>query len=150
MNKIEKAVASLEEIMSGSRVNMIEQMSRNEKGELFILKYLYDKDTDVIPSEISNVMHISTSRISAALGSLEKKGQVHREIDKSNRRNILVTITEEGRKRTVFEMKKIKEQMVKVFTEIGEQNSLDFIRLLKLLFETVDKMYANNEFDIYS
>jgi len=151
MNKIEEAVASLGDIMSSSRVNMIEHMSRNGKGELFILKYLYDKDTngtDVIPSEISNVMHVSTTRISAALGALEKKGQVHREIDTNNRRNILVTITEEGRKRTVSEMKKIQEQMVNVFTQMGEHEAVEFIRLLNLLFNTVDKMYVNNEFDI--
>jgi len=151
MNKIEEAVASLGEIMSSSRVNMIEQMSRSGKGELFILKYLYDKDTngtDVIPSEISNVMQVSTTRISAALGVLEKKGQIHREIDTNNRRNILVTITEEGRKRTVSEMQKIQEQMVKVLTKMGEHEAVEFIRLLNLLFDTVDKMYANNEFDI--
>ena len=151
MNKIEKAVASLEDIMSSSRVNMIEHMSRNGKGELFILKYLYDKDangTDVIPSEISNVMQVSTTRISAALGALEKKGQIHREIDTSNRRNILVTITEEGRKRTVSEMQEIQGQMVKVFTKMGEHEAIEFIRLLNLLFDTVDKMYTNNEFDI--
>ena len=151
MNKIEEAVASLGEIMSSSRVNMIEQMSRSGKGELFILKYLYDKDangTDVIPSEISNVMQVSTTRISAALGALEKKGQIHREIDTSNRRNILVTITEEGRKRTVSEMQKIQEQMVKVLAKMGEHEAVEFIRLLNLLFDTVDQMYADNEFDI--
>jgi len=151
MNKIEEAVASLGEIMSSSRVNMIEQMSRSGKGELFILKYLYDKDangTDVIPSEISNVMQVSTTRISAALGALEKKGQIHREIDTNNRRNILVTITEEGRKRTVSEMQKIQEQMVKVLAKMGEHEAVEFIRLLNLLFDTVDQMYADNEFDI--
>jgi len=151
MNKIEEAVASLGEIMSSSRVNMMGQMSRSGKGELFILKYLYDKDTngtEVIPSEISNVMHTSTSRISAALGALEKKGQIHREIDTSNRRNILVTITEEGRKRTVSEMEQIQGQMVNIFTKMGEQNAVEFTRLLRLLFDTVDEMYANNEFDM--
>ena len=151
MNKIEKAVASLEDIMSSSRVNMIEHMSRNGKGELFILKYLYDKDKNginVTPSEISNVMHVSTTRISAVLGVLEKRGQIKRETDTSNRRYTLVTITEEGRKRTVSEMQEIQGQMVKVFTKMGEQESIEFIRLLNLLFNTVDQMYADNEFNI--
>ena len=148
MNKIEKAVASLEDIMSSSRVNMIEHMSRNGKGELFILKYLYDRNKAVIPSEISNVMHVSTTRISTVLGVLEKKGQIKREVDTSNRRFTLVTITEEGRKRTVSEMQEIQGQMVKVFTKMGEQESIEFIRLLNLLFNTVDQMYADNEFNI--
>jgi len=134
--------------MSSSRVNMIEHMSRNGKGELFILKYLYDRNKAVIPSEISNVMHVSTTRISTVLGVLEKKGQIKREVDTSNRRFTLVTITEEGRKRTVSEMQEIQGQMVKVFTKMGEQESIEFIRLLNLLFNTVDQMYADNEFNI--
>ena len=123
----------------------------NHYPHAFILKYLYDKDTngiDVTPSEISNVMHVSTTRISVVLGVLEKKGQIKRETDISNRRYTLVTITEEGRKRTVSEMQEIQGQMVKVFTKMGEQESIEFIRLLNLLFNTVDQMYADNEFNI--
>ena len=143
MNKIEEAVVAFEEMMSGSRKNMIEQMGRSNKGELFILKYLYDKNTAVIPSEISDAMHTSTARISAALGALEKKGQIHREIDTTNRRNILVTITEAGRERSLFESKEMRKHLVNILKEMGEGEALEFVRLLKRFSEIASQVIEN-------
>ena len=134
VDKIENIVTTLEEMMS-SRKNPMEQMGRSGKGELFILKFLYDKNSAVIPSEIGEAMHSSNARISAALGSLEKKGQIHREIDISNRRNILVTITEEGRERIRSSMNQMRKRMISIFTEMGENDAVEFARLIKRFSE---------------
>ena len=146
MNKIEEAVNSLEEMMSG-RKNPMEQMGRSGKGELFILKFLCDKNSAVIPSEISEAMHSSNARISAALGSLEKKGQIHREIDISNRRNILVTITEEGHERIRSNMNQMREGMISVFTEMGEDEAVEFVRLIKRFSEIALRVFDHNQPD---
>ena len=130
MNKIEEAALAFEQAMLGGRKNMMDQMGRSGKGELFILKFLSDKKTAVIPSELSDAMHTSTARISAALNSLEKKGQIHREIDPHNRRNILVTITPAGRERSHNDMLQMRKLMVGILTEMGEDDALEFIRLL--------------------
>jgi len=143
MDRIEEAVSTLEEIMSGTHGNIMEQMGRSAKGELFILNFLSGKDAPVLPSEISEAMHTSTARISAALGSLEKKGQVHREIDTSNRRNILVTITEAGRERIRAIMAGMRGRIVRVLTEMGERDAVEFVRLTKLFFEAAGRMYED-------
>ena len=143
MSKIEEAVASLEEILFNRQGHAMDEIGRSGKGELFILKYLSEKDEAVIPTEISDVMHASTARISAALGSLEKKGQIKREIDTTNRRNILVTITEDGRKRIRTDMEKMRGQMIAVFTEMGEHDAAEFVRLTKLFFELTHKIFVN-------
>ena len=142
MNRIEEAVAVLEGMMSG-RKNAMEHIGRGGKGELFILRFLYNKDTAVLPSEISDAMHSSNARISAALGSLEKKGQIHREIDTTNRRNILVTITEEGGERIRSDMKKVREQMVGILTEMGEQDAVEFVRLIKRFSDIAFRVFDN-------
>ena len=142
MSTIEDAVSALEGMMSGSK-NAMEQMGRSGRGERFILKYLYDKETAVLPSEIGDAMHSSNARISAALGSLEKKGQVHREIDINNRRNILVTITDEGRERTRIEMENMRSQLVSIFTEMGEQDAAEFVRLIRRFSEVAWQVFSN-------
>ena len=147
MSRIEEAVAAFEKLMSGSRKNMMEQMERNSKGELFILKYLYNKNTAVIPSEISDAMHTSTARISAALGALEKKGQIHREIDTTNRRNILVTITEAGRERSRSDLQQMRAFMINILTEMGEQEAVEFVRLLKRFSEITNRVLSNEPSD---
>jgi len=139
--RIEEAVATMQEMMSGNRRCMMEQMERNGKGECFILKYLSDKSTAILPSEISDAMHASTARISAALNTLEKKGQIYREIDKTNRRNILVTITEAGRQRIYAEIRMTRDYLIRIFTEMGEQDTTELLRLLKRFFEISNQVF---------
>ena len=141
MSIIEENVDAMEDMMINKRKNMMEQMGRSGKGELFILRYLYRKDTAVTPSEISEAMHTSTARISAALGSLEKKRQIHREIDVTNRRNILVTITDEGRVRSCSDIQQMRERMISVFTEMGEQDSAELVRLMRRFFEISNRVF---------
>lgn len=135
----EKAFVTLNEIMSKKQNDMLENINRPNKGELFVLHFLSMRKTAVIPSELSAALNASTARISALLGNLEKKGQIVRDIDKSNRRNILVTITEEGRKRAETEMKEIKSLMTRVFIDMGEEDTAEFIRLTSQFFELMQK-----------
>jgi MarR family 2-MHQ and catechol resistance regulon transcriptional repressor len=132
---VEKAIISFSKIMSDNQKNMMENLNRVNKGELFVLQFLKLRNAEVLPSELSEALNSSTARISALLGALEKKDQIKREIDRSNRRNILVTITEAGLKRVEAEMNEIEGRMAKIFTEMGEADTVEFIRLIKLFSE---------------
>ena len=136
---VENAVFRFNEIMSNSQKDMLENMNRANKGELFVLHYLSMSNTAVLPSELSAALNSSTARISALLGSLEKKNQIERDIDKSNRRNILVTITEAGRERAEAEMRDIEENLARVFIEMGETDTAEFLRLSEQFFGLMQK-----------
>ncbi|HBD63959.1 MAG TPA: MarR family transcriptional regulator, partial [Clostridiales bacterium] len=56
-----------------------------------------------------------------------------------NRRNILVTITESGRIRAESELRKMKNSMTQVFTDMGEEDTEEFIRLTSKFFELLQK-----------
>jgi len=142
---IEQAINSFREIMSDSRKNMMENFNRANKGELFVLQILASRETEVLPSELSIALNSSTARISALLGALEKKGQIEREIDKSNRRNILVTITEAGRERVEAELTEMRGRMAQIFAEMGEADTVEFIRLAKLFSELSQKQVGNHQ-----
>ena len=134
------AFKAFSDIMSGQhKNNSMEHLNRANKGELFVLQFLAMQDATVLPSELSAALQSSTARISALLGRLEKKGQIEREIDKSNRRNILVTITEAGRERVESEMREMQKSATQVFVEMGEDNTREFIRLVRLFFELSEK-----------
>ena len=137
MGSIEELVDALGEMMSRGKV--MDEFNRSGKGEIFILKYLYMKETPASPSELSEALNSSTARISAALGTLEKKGQIHREIDTTNRRYILVTITEEGRERIRANMARMRNHLIQVFTEMGEEDAREFVRLSKRFFEIAQR-----------
>ena len=139
LNFADKAFIEYNEIMSNKHKNMLEDLNRANRGELFVLQYLLMRKTEVLPSELSAALHSSTARVSALLGTLEKKGQIIRNIDTSNRRNILVTITEAGRIRAGFELQKMKDSMTQVFTDMGEEETKEFIRLSKKFAELLKK-----------
>lgn len=135
----DKAFIALNEIMSSKQKNMLDNVNRANKGELFILHFLLMSNTEVLPSELSAALNASTARISALLGALEKKGQIVRNIDKNNRRNILVSITEAGRNRAKTEMEEIKGSMTQVFIDMGKEDTAEFIRLTRQFFELLQK-----------
>ncbi|MDR0424790.1 MAG: transcriptional regulator [Clostridiales Family XIII bacterium] len=131
--QIEKAAERLGKLMERSRP--MEQWGRSGRGELFILKYLAEKGGASLPSELSKALGSSTARISAVLGALEKKGQVCREIDLSNRRNILVNITEEGRVRIDGFKRQMESHLISALAEMGERDATEFARLMERFFE---------------
>ncbi|MFA7075229.1 MAG: transcriptional regulator [Candidatus Izemoplasmatales bacterium] len=141
----EKAFITFNEMMSNNQKDMLESMNKANKGELFVLHFLTMRNEEVFPSEISIALRVSTARISALLGNLEKKGQIEREIDKTNRRNILVTVTEDGRKRVRTEMKEMQKSMSRVFTEMGEADTAEFLRLSKRFFKLLQKYMPSNQ-----
>ena len=136
---INAAIAAFHELMSNSQKNMMENINRTNKGELFVLHFLSMRHTAVLPSDLSAALQSSTARISALPGALEKKGQIVRDIDKSNRRNILVTITEAGRERAHTEMNEVHQTMNRVFAEMGETDTAEFIRLMRKFFGLGEK-----------
>ncbi len=137
LSGIEELVGSLEKLMSRGKV--MDEYNRSGKGEIFILKYLYMKESPASPSELSEALNSSTARISAALGTLEKKGQIHREIDTTNRRFVLVTITEDGRERIRANIDRMRSHLIQVFTEMGEEDAREFVRLSKRFFEVAQR-----------
>ncbi|WP_461247577.1 MarR family winged helix-turn-helix transcriptional regulator [Treponema sp. R6D11] len=118
-------------------------MERGSKGELFILKILSKKNIPLLPSEISETMCISPARISTALGALEKKKQIHRELDTNNRRNILVTITDLGRERLREHSKKMRKHMMNILNNMGEKDALEYVRLTKRFSEIASEIFRN-------
>lgn len=147
LNFIDEAIISFKEIMSSNEKNMLENIYRANRGELFVLQFLSIHNGEVHPSELSAALHASTARISALLGSLEKKGQIARDIDKNNRRNILVTVTETGRERVKTEIRDIQMSMKHIFTDMGEADTVELIRLLKHFFELAKKHAILEEVD---
>jgi DNA-binding MarR family transcriptional regulator len=95
----------------------------------------------VIPSEISNEMGISTARIAVTLGSLESKGLITRRIDASDRRRILVELTEEGRTKHAEHEKMIMGVLMRMLENLGEADALEFLRILKRIAEHPPEEY---------
>jgi DNA-binding MarR family transcriptional regulator len=99
-------------------------------GEIFVLKYIAYQTNGVIPSEISHEMNVTSARIATALNSLENKGLIIREIDKKDRRKIIVKITQKGEELTEKHWQSAVEEVAKMLNLLGEHDTREFIRIL--------------------
>lgn len=109
------------------------KISDSMHGEQFVLGYLSHHDGCVIPSDISNEMGISSARIAAALGNLESKGLITRRIDVRDRRRILVELTDAGRALEAEHEKAIMSMMARMLEDLGAEDAIEFLRILKKL-----------------
>lgn len=140
MSYIEEAIESLKSVMLGGRGNLLEVLSRAYKGEEFVLKYLASRMSTTLPTELSEALHSSMARILSILGVLEKKGLVVREIDRGNRRNILVTLTDKGRELAALQERKMRNYMERTLVELGEADTKEFVRLIERVSEISQKI----------
>jgi len=107
------------------------------KGEMFILNYMARKRTAVLPGELSAAMNSSSARIAMALRSMEQKGYIRRDLDRSDRRKILVTITPKG-----WELQRSKSSAMRAAAEalvgeLGEDDARTYIRIAGRINEIV-------------
>jgi DNA-binding MarR family transcriptional regulator len=84
----------------------------------------------ISPSDISRDLHVSSPTVTQHITSLEAKGFVLREMDKSDRRKIQITLTPEG----MSCLKDAKQSMLKTFDGLadylGGDETEQFIKLL--------------------
>lgn len=104
-------------------------------GEAFVLHYISLHEGNVIPSEISNEMGISSARIAATLNSLESKGMITRMIDVSDRRRILVELTSSGREQVDKHFQEIMKFTTDMLCFLGENDAKEYVRIMRRLAE---------------
>ena len=109
-------------------------------GEMFILDYLERKKQTAMPGELSNMTGGSSARTAIALRNLEQKGYIKRDIDKADRRKIIVSLTEEGRRLTLEEREGVLRRMGAIVDELGERDVREYIRIVGRIIEATVKI----------
>lgn len=109
------------------------------RGEVLMLQCIAQHGGDVLPSEISQEMEISSARVAAALNSLEHKGLITREIDQSDRRRILVKLTPAGRKSTEEHQKAVIADTADMLSLLGTEDAKELVRITGKLAEMIPK-----------
>jgi DNA-binding MarR family transcriptional regulator len=111
-------------------------------GEMFILNYLIFEGHDALPSELSAAMNTSSARVAMALKSLESKGLIERQVDREDRRKILVSITGLGRELVQSERQEVHSKTVAVLGELGEADAREYIRIVTRITEISHKVFG--------
>ena len=116
------------------------------QGELYVLHFLFvNKDMAINPSILSERLHMSRPRITAALSNLRRKGYVVTKISAHDRRKVLVMLTPEGHSYIVEKQRNVETSFEMFVNGIGEKNALELIRIIDLTASIMDSNDKENE-----
>ena len=117
----------------------VNPQQKTGRGTGVVLSYLYDKGDKVIPSELGKMMNVTTPRITAILNKLEEKNLIERNISPEDRRNVFITLSDEGRK-IVEDKKAQQETLIQTLVERVDEKDIEaFIRVLNALDTVIDE-----------
>lgn len=100
-------------------------------GEMGILSYLNFCCDGVTAGELSENLDVSTGRVAAALNTLEKKNMIKRNHDISDKRRVIVNITDSGKKAVLKKRRHgilCTEEMLRA---LGEDDAREFVRIMQ-------------------
>jgi DNA-binding MarR family transcriptional regulator len=119
------------------------KISENMQGEALAMLYVLEQKDIVLPSEMSNEMNISSARVAAMLNSLESKELITRQIDKTDRRKILVSLTQKGIELALKHRQQVENHTAQILELLGEHDASELIRITEKLVKLSSKIKEN-------
>ena len=124
--------------MMGNKKNTL--LLENMRGENAVLTYLAQHREQVYPGTLAEHLSLVPGRTADILKSLEKKGQIIREKDPEDRRKTIVSITRKGMDYIHNRRNKIRDQYSGLYNELGAEDTVKLIELLKKMNKYFEKM----------
>lgn len=101
------------------------------------------KDGAVSLTGIREYLSISKSAVSQMLSSLEKRGMIVREVDPSNRRNLMISITPAGDTALREKDAETGSRMEKILSLLGDEDASQFARIIEKLNHAIQSTNEN-------
>ncbi|MHB1485913.1 MAG: MarR family winged helix-turn-helix transcriptional regulator [Saccharofermentanales bacterium] len=140
MDKIELRNKLTESLAQMYEMEAIGDLAEFLQGELHVLQFMSsNKNMEINPSILSDMLHVSRPRITAALSALRKKGFVTMEISDEDRRRMKVMLTQNGEDLLGKKRENIEKYFNILVDGLGEKNVIDLIRLIDLSSQTMNK-----------
>jgi DNA-binding MarR family transcriptional regulator len=132
---------------AGLGMDAAENKSDINMTELVLMKGIADNSVDsennVGLPDVRGYLSISKAAVSQMLGALERKGYINRDIDRNNRRNLIVTLTPKGREILTNKDNEFNDRLEKIITLLGEDDVKQMIAIINRMIEIINKL--NNE-----
>ena len=114
-------------------------LSALEGGSFFLLNYLNQHASTAHPKELSRGMAVSSARIAALLNHLEGRGLIRRAPDPDDSRQIIVSLTEEGRRHICKKREETLTIVADTLEELGPEDAQAFLRIQEKLLRNFQR-----------
>ena len=136
--------AALANELLGVRANLLQvpasqQLSQMMKGEMFVLNYLITHKSIVHPKELSEKMAVTTARIASLLNHMEGKRLIWRYTDPEDSRQVVVVLTDEGKKAIQSVRAKVISYVSAMLEDLGPEDAEAYIRIQKKIWSNFQR-----------
>lgn len=104
---------------------------------MYLLRTKQKRKEQINVSLLAEKTNVSMQSVSRTLKNLEAKGYIRREVDRNNRRNTLISLSEEGEKVLTFERERMDEYFYRIFSHFTNEELRSFISLQNKLCTAV-------------
>ena len=121
--------------------NHVQEIMENEGlfyGQLPILEVVKELGC-CTQKEIANKLKVTPPSVTTSVKRLMKKGYLSKSIDENDQRNTLISITEDGKKKTCSCREKFDELDTKIFRNFSENEQEELYQLLLKLNESFEE-----------
>lgn len=115
------------------------------RGEFFALNMLHDHRQrypyvqGMYVSELADKTHVTPPAVSRMLKALEQKGLIVRNVDRDDRRNTFIRITDEGEDVREKTMEAVGALFARVFQRMGEEEMHTLLRLSGQFMQIIEE-----------
>jgi DNA-binding MarR family transcriptional regulator len=102
-----------------------------------------DSKNNACIADIQKHLYISKAGVSKMLGVLEKKGYINRDIDHNNRRNLIITLTQEGKDVLGKSDKDNEELLIRLIKNFGEAETKQLSELVNKFLDSTKEVVKN-------
>ena len=102
--------------------------SQGENGALLYLNFVKD---NVTITELTEVLGVSLPRVVSIINSLETKKLISKNPDSNDKRKVLITITEKGKKLILNQKQKSIKKIATVIQGLTEEEIIQYIEITK-------------------
>jgi DNA-binding MarR family transcriptional regulator len=113
--------------------------------EIALMKGIADNTLESDGAKIQEALCIKKAAVSQMLNVLEKKGYINREINKENRRKIILTLTPKGETCVKETENAIDTLLSEIISRFGEKNTRQFMTLFNRFADIVTELKANTQ-----
>ncbi|MEG0628569.1 MAG: MarR family winged helix-turn-helix transcriptional regulator [Enterococcus viikkiensis] len=147
MTFAEEAERELMDLMVQNRHGAFSKIEKSSKGANIVIKALDILGEPANPKFLADTLNLSTARIAAVLGNLEKRGLISRTMDPDDRRKINVSLTEAGKKVAKAEKQEMRTKIIRVFELMGEADTKKYLELTAKFVDYSKKISMEGESD---
>lgn len=129
MEKREQALILMEELRKCRPQIFLDKIDLTDRGIHFVLGYLIHHNEEVISSDLSNALNVSTARMAKLLNKMETKQLIIKKHSNNDARKTVVVLTQKGIDKALLYKETLVNVTMNLIDQVGYNDLQEFVRI---------------------